>query len=300
MGSTGSNQLLHQDLRSAPFILAARHPRRANHLAEVTILCAHAERWPARGTLQTSVPAAKLVKLPAASLFTIAFAKPVLGPDLAPLPSRLSTPCSRPVSRRASSCCGHSWSGRVALCGLMPRLFARLMPALSSAVAGTAIAAAAQDDLDATACAQVQAGGLVHAQPGTTEVLEGPVPARHTAVAPPTSARCRPRYGRQASRRERPCRARLLRHRPRCTAGCLQRRRSTTTASVPESPPHCQAHRARACLAALQGGRAGAHPDQSQARPAGAVRLNRPCRKTATSPANRGGSWPAFTLQLTA
>ncbi len=52
---------------------------------------------------------------------------------------------------------------------------------------------------------------------------------------------------------------------------------------------------ARACLAALQGGQAGAHPDQSKVRPTGTVRLNLPCIKTATSPANRGGSWPAFT-----
>jgi hypothetical protein len=49
------------------------------------MLCAHAERWPARGTSQTRVPAAKLVKLPAESLFTIAYARPALGPDLGPI-----------------------------------------------------------------------------------------------------------------------------------------------------------------------------------------------------------------------
>jgi len=43
---------------------------------------------------------------------------------------------------------------------------------------------------------------------------------------------------------------------------------------------------ARTCLAALQGGQAGAHPRQSRARPAGAVGQNLPRIKTATSPAN--------------
>ena len=66
----------------------------------------------------------------------------------------------------------------VALCGLAPRLLTGLMPALPAAVAVAAVAAAAQDDLHAAARAQVQAGGLVHAHPGTTEVLDGLVPAR--------------------------------------------------------------------------------------------------------------------------
>ena len=92
----------------------------------------------------------------------------------------------------------------VALCGLAPRLLTGLMPTLPAAVAVAAVAAAAQDDLDATTRAQVQAGGSVHAHPSTTEVLDGLVPARHTAVAPPSSARCRARYGRQASRQEGP------------------------------------------------------------------------------------------------
>ena len=46
----------------------------------------------------------------------------------------------------------------------------------------------------------------------------------------------------------------------------------------------------RACLAALQGGQAGAHLHQKQTRPAGAVRLNQPNIKTATSPSHSGGS----------
>jgi hypothetical protein len=47
---------------------------------------------------------------------------------------------------------------------------------------------------------------------------------------------------------------------------------------------------ARACLAALQGGQAGAHPDQYQAEPASTGLLNMQRLKTATSPANSGGS----------
>ncbi|MFO0433560.1 MAG: hypothetical protein ACK50G_03685 [bacterium] len=61
----------------------------------------------------------------------------------------------------------------VALRGLASRLGAGLTPAKSAAIAVAAVAAAAQDDLHATARAQVQAGGTVHAHPGTTEVLDG-------------------------------------------------------------------------------------------------------------------------------
>jgi len=92
----------------------------------------------------------------------------------------------------------------VAPCAEPLPILAGLAAARPAAIAVAAIAAAAQDDLDATARAQVQAGGWVHAHPGTTEVLDGLAPARHTAVAPPSSARCRARYGRQASRRVRP------------------------------------------------------------------------------------------------
>ena len=83
-------------------------------------------------------------------------------------------------------------------------LLAGLLPTLPTAVAVATITVAAQDDLDAATRTQVQAGGLVHAHPGTTEVPDGIVPARHTAVASPSPARCRARYGRQASRRVKP------------------------------------------------------------------------------------------------
>ena len=61
----------------------------------------------------------------------------------------------------------------VALRGVPPRILTGLVAARPAAVAVAAVAAAAQDDLDAAARAQVQAGGLVHAHPGTTEVLDG-------------------------------------------------------------------------------------------------------------------------------
>ena len=56
---------------------------------------------------------------------------------------------------------------------LPPRILTGLVAARPAAVAVAAVAAAAQDDLDAAARAQVKAGGLVHAHPGTTEVLDG-------------------------------------------------------------------------------------------------------------------------------
>ena len=174
----------------------------------------------------------------------------------------------------------------VALCGLAPRLLTGLTPALPAAVAVAAVAAATQKDLDAASGAQEQAGGTVHAHHGTTEVLDGLVPARHTAVAPPSSARCRARYGRQACRQSDRCRVHLLRHRSRCTAACHQRRQVAPTACAPASP---SPPTARASLAALQGGQAGAH-HQDHAGPAATPRLNLSPIKTATSPANSVGS----------
>jgi hypothetical protein len=61
----------------------------------------------------------------------------------------------------------------VTLRGLAPRILTGLVPARPAAVTVAAVTAAAQNDLGATARAQVQAGGLVHAHPGTTEVLDG-------------------------------------------------------------------------------------------------------------------------------
>ena len=92
----------------------------------------------------------------------------------------------------------------VRLRALAPRVFTGQAPARPAAVAVAAVTAAAKNDLGAATRTQVQPGGFVHEHPGTTEVLDGFAPARHTAVAPPSSVRCRVRYGRQASRRGRP------------------------------------------------------------------------------------------------
>jgi hypothetical protein len=89
--------------------------------------------------------------------------------------------------------------GGISLCSLTCLARAR-----RAAVALATVAVAAQQDLVAAARAQEQAGWTVHAHPGQTEVLDGRVPARHTAAAPPSSARCRARRGHQASRPERP------------------------------------------------------------------------------------------------
>jgi len=92
----------------------------------------------------------------------------------------------------------------VATRSLAPCRGVRLAPAVASAVPVAAIAAAAQDDLDAAPGAQEQAGWTVQPHHQTEPVvLDGVVPARHTAVAPPSSARCRARRGHQAARRER-------------------------------------------------------------------------------------------------
>jgi hypothetical protein len=92
----------------------------------------------------------------------------------------------------------------VALGGVSLRSVTRQARTRRTAVALATVAVAAQQHLLAAARAQEQAGWTVHAHPGQTEVLDGLVPARHTAVAPPSSARCRARHGHQASRPERP------------------------------------------------------------------------------------------------
>jgi GH25 family lysozyme M1 (1,4-beta-N-acetylmuramidase) len=66
---------------------------------------------------------------------------------------------------------------------------------------------AAQHDLHAATRAQEQAPWSIHAHPGREPKLQCWTDASqrcHTDVAPPSSARCRARYGCQASRRDRP------------------------------------------------------------------------------------------------
>ena len=92
----------------------------------------------------------------------------------------------------------------VATGGLAPGDVVHLAPAGAAAIPVAAIAVAAQDDLNAAPSAQEQAGWKTQLHHQTEPVvLDGVVPARHTAAAPPSSARCRARRGHQASRQER-------------------------------------------------------------------------------------------------
>ena len=92
----------------------------------------------------------------------------------------------------------------VATGGLAPGDVVYLAPAGAAAIPVAAIAIAAQDDLDAAPDAQEQTSWKVQLHHQTEPVvLDGVVPARQTAVAPPSSARCRARRGHQASRQER-------------------------------------------------------------------------------------------------
>ena len=79
-------------------------------------------------------------------------------------------------------------------------------------------------------------------------VLDGCVPVRHTHEAPPSSARCRTRYGRQAGRRIRPL------PRPPSSAGAQYPRRIACL-----DQPACLLLNGAARLDALQGVQPGQH-----------------------------------------
>ena len=186
------------------------------------------------------------------------------------------TICAAPAGKTAAapaSCArrvGHAATARalVALSGIPLRGVTRLARARGAAVALATVAVAAQQDLGAATRAQEQAGWTVHAHPGQTEVLDGRVPARHTAVAPPSSARCRARRGRQASRPERPLpcppssASGTVVSRPVAAAQagiCPRAPAAVSDAPAAEHPTTTTAHQQRrlACLASLQGGQAG-------------------------------------------
>ena len=94
----------------------------------------------------------------------------------------------------------------VSACALAPSRVVRQAPALPATVAVATITVAAQHDLHAAPRAQEQAPWSIHAHPGRQPKLQCWTDASqrcHTGAAPPSSARCRARYGRQASRPER-------------------------------------------------------------------------------------------------
>ena len=95
----------------------------------------------------------------------------------------------------------------VSKCALAPSRIARQAPARPAAVAIATVAVAAQHDLSAATRAQEQPPWNLHAHPGQEPKVQCWTDASqrcHTDVAPPSSARCRARYGCQASRRDWP------------------------------------------------------------------------------------------------
>jgi hypothetical protein len=155
----------------------------------------------------------------------------------------------------------------VATGDLAPGKVVRLAPAGAAAIPVAEIAAAAQDDLNAAPGAQEQTGWTVQRHHQTEPVvLDGVVPAGHTAVAPPSSARCRARRSHQAARRERAAaaptffgsgRVVLRRLGPRWTAFAPRR----TPAAMPITPVISMTSR-RPCPSDLPGrpaGRPGRH-----------------------------------------
>jgi len=95
----------------------------------------------------------------------------------------------------------------VSTCALAPSGLARQTPARPAAVAVATVAVVAQHDLGAATRAQEQAPWSLHAHPGQEPKPQCWTDASqrcHTDVAPPSSARCRARYGCHASRRDWP------------------------------------------------------------------------------------------------
>ena len=152
---------------------------------------------------------------------------------------------------------------------LAPSGVARQAPARPATVAIATVAVAAQHDLGTATRAQEQAGWSIHAHPGREPKVQCWTDASqqcHTDAAPPSSARCRARYGRCASRLDSPL------PRPPSSAWALlyperpSWRRPVTGLAVASSttrpPPGPTAtgvpdrRIARVCLAALQGGQA--------------------------------------------
>ena len=95
----------------------------------------------------------------------------------------------------------------VSTCTVAAGRITRQATALPAAVAIAPVAVAAQHDLSAATRAQEQPAWSIHAHLGRQPKLPRWTDASqrcHTNVAPPSSARCRARYGCQASRRDWP------------------------------------------------------------------------------------------------
>lgn len=165
-----------------------RRGRRLGRRGGVVCPC---DQWsrshPWRATLVRHV----VLEVPAAATATITASTAALAP--APRPLGVGKPAStRPL---------------VSTCALAPSRVAHQAPAPSATVAIATITLAAQHDLSAATRAQEQAPWSIHTRLGQQPKLQCWTDASqrcHTDAAPPSSARCRARYGCQASRRDWP------------------------------------------------------------------------------------------------
>ena len=141
----------------------------------------------------------------------------------------------------------------VSTCAVAPSRIARQAPARPAAVAVASVAVAAQHDLGVATRTQEQAPRSLHAHPGQEPKMQCWTDASqrcHTDAAPPSSARCRARYGRRASRPERPL--------PRPPS-------SAWTLLYPERRPVPRVHRRSHNLTLIRIDRVGMAPTESDA-----------------------------------
>ena len=168
-----------------------RRVRRLGRRGGVVCPCS---QWSRSHTGRATLVRHVLLEVPAAAIAataTITASTAALAP--APRPLGVGNPAApRPL---------------VSTCALAPSRVARQAPARPAAVTVATVAVAAQHNLDAATRAQEQAPWSIHAHPGREPKLQCWTDASqrcHTDAAPPSSARCRARYGCQAARRDWP------------------------------------------------------------------------------------------------
>jgi len=178
----------------------------------------------------------------------------------------------------------------VSVCALAPSRVARQAPALPATVAVATIAVAAQHDLHAATRAQEQAPWSIHAHPGREPKLQCWTDASqrcHTDAAPPSSARCRARYGRSSF----PARETVAAPTFFGMSAVVSRAPPRTAGAPPKSQPHPDSASAAFALRPR-------HRLRLPGRPAGRPGRRNPSNspidqlniKSAALPANRRGS----------
>ena len=164
----------------------------------------------------------------------------------------------------------------IAAGGLAPSVIAGQAPAGSAAIAVASVTVAAQHHLLATACAQELPSRSVHTHPGVPKVLDGLAPAGQTALAPPSSARCRTRHGRQARQQVGTAAASTFFGVSAVVSPA--RHACPAAASAPPSWPPCRAARMANTSSTIR------------ARSSAETGVVTPSYETATSPSNKRGS----------